>query len=115
VFRSRAEGASPLRIPNPNAFAYPVGRDSFADHVDGARPVTVRHDAWGGDLARAPLAALHVRRLDAGRRKSYAHLAARRNRRINLVDPKHVSRGPIFLVESCAHSDSLSPLTPSGL
>ena len=75
VFRGRAEGTLPLAVPDPDALADPARRDTAADCIDDPRGIAVRNDPRKCDFARAPLARLHVGRIDPGCRDPDPDLA----------------------------------------
>src|ERR1700746_3839048 len=76
-FGRRTERALPLRVPNPHPLAYACRRDALAHSIDCASTVAMGNDPRISDLARAPLAALDVGGIDAGRRELDPYLAAR--------------------------------------
>ncbi len=105
-FGSGTEGAPPLPVPDPDAFAHAGRGDAVADSVDLAGAVAVRDHAWKRDLARHPGAAFHVGRVDAGCGEAHAHLAGAGLRRLHLVHAQHGAGRPVGLVIGSTHQAS---------
>ena len=103
IFGAGAEGALPLRVPDPDPLAHARGRHAFADRLDLARAVTVRDHARQGDLAGAAFARLHVGRIDAGGLELDAALRRDRARAFRLRR-RSARRGPRHFFHRTPHA-----------
>jgi hypothetical protein len=106
VFGAGAEGALPLRVPDPDALTLSCGGDAVADRIDGAGAVAVRDHARMGDFAGTAFARLHVGGVDAGGLEPDADLAGTRLRRFDVGHPQNVAGRAVSLIERRTHSST---------
>ena len=101
IFRRCAEGALPLRVPQPHPLADVAVIDAVADRIDHACAVAMRDDAWPCQWTPTP--ALHVGRVDAGHGDFHANLAGARLGRIHVADRQYVARRTVAFVPGSLH------------